>query len=184
MHSFTYEKESSREISFPLGGIGTGCIGLAGNGQLIDMEIGGKPDKGSHASFSHFAIKTEKNGTLIDRRVVQSDYLGSCMGQFNRGGFQSYCFGIDRAAMTGIPHFKDCLFTGEFPLAKLEFTDINFPGKLFMAAFNPFIPLNDKDSTIPGAFFSFTIENTTDDTLDYSVAFSMANRLAIEKATE
>ena len=34
-----YTKESLREISFPLGGIGTGCIGLAGNGSLTDWEI-------------------------------------------------------------------------------------------------------------------------------------------------
>ncbi|SFQ20046.1 hypothetical protein SAMN05444406_11740 [Caldicoprobacter faecalis] len=33
---FLYTKERLNEISFPLGGIGTGCIGLAGNGRLID----------------------------------------------------------------------------------------------------------------------------------------------------
>ena len=31
-----YEKEYTKNISFPLGGIGTGCIGLAGNGELKD----------------------------------------------------------------------------------------------------------------------------------------------------
>ena len=27
-----------KSISFPLGGIGTGCIGLAGNGSLVDWK--------------------------------------------------------------------------------------------------------------------------------------------------
>ena len=27
-----YEKPNTAEISFPLGGIGSGCIGLSGNG--------------------------------------------------------------------------------------------------------------------------------------------------------
>ena len=42
-----YENESLNEISFPLGGIGTGSIGLAGNGRLIDWEIFNRPNKGS-----------------------------------------------------------------------------------------------------------------------------------------
>ena len=29
MDRFVYKKEKTREISFPLGGIGTGCVGLA-----------------------------------------------------------------------------------------------------------------------------------------------------------
>ena len=34
-----------KNISFPLGGIGTGCIGLAGNGELNDWEIFNRPNK-------------------------------------------------------------------------------------------------------------------------------------------
>ena len=32
---FVYKGEKTQEISFPLGGIGSGCIGLAGNGRLV-----------------------------------------------------------------------------------------------------------------------------------------------------
>lgn len=31
-----YKGSKTKNISFPLGGIGTGCIGLAGNGELND----------------------------------------------------------------------------------------------------------------------------------------------------
>jgi len=34
-----YRDEFLKEISFPIGGIGSGCIGLAGNGRLVDWEI-------------------------------------------------------------------------------------------------------------------------------------------------
>ena len=34
-----YISKKASQISFPLGGIGTGCIGLSGNGSLIDVEI-------------------------------------------------------------------------------------------------------------------------------------------------
>ena len=34
-----YTKDYLKEISFPMGGIGTDCIGLSGNGTLVDWEI-------------------------------------------------------------------------------------------------------------------------------------------------
>ena len=42
-----YTGASTREIVFPLGGIGTGSIGLGGNGRLTDWEIDGRPHKGA-----------------------------------------------------------------------------------------------------------------------------------------
>ena len=63
---FTYRGEQLTEISFPLGGIGSGCIGLGGNGRLIDWEIFGRPNKGSVNGFSHFAVKAERDGKLLD----------------------------------------------------------------------------------------------------------------------
>ena len=175
VEKFVYRKETAREISFPLGGIGSGCIGLAGNGQLIDVEIFNRPNKGSHAAFSHFAIKTEDNGKVIDQRVINSDYLQGYSGNYNRANFASFGFGVDRAAMSGVPHFKDCDFIGEFPIATLKFQDDKFPGELMMTAFNPFIPTNEKDSSLPAAFFEFHVKNTNDVDLDYTIAFSQAN---------
>ena len=34
-----YTKEKTKSISFPLGGIGTGCIGLAGNDNLDSLKM-------------------------------------------------------------------------------------------------------------------------------------------------
>jgi uncharacterized protein (DUF608 family) len=51
---FLYQGAKTNQISFPLGGIGSGCIGLAGNGRLIDWEIFNRPNKGSVNGFSHF----------------------------------------------------------------------------------------------------------------------------------
>ncbi len=39
MTDFIYRNARTTQISFPLGGIGAGAIGLAGNGRLIDWEI-------------------------------------------------------------------------------------------------------------------------------------------------
>lgn len=175
MKDFIYKKEKTKEISFPLGGIGTGCIGLAGNGQLIDVEIFNKPNKGSHAKFTHFAIKAEQDAKVIDQRIINSDYMHSYAGGYNRPQFNSYGFGADRATLSGLPHFKDSEFTGTFPIANIKFIEEKFPGELNMTAFNPFIPSNDKDSTIPGAFFEFDVKNVTDKPITYSIAFTATN---------
>ncbi len=178
MSRFIYKNEKRREISFPLGGIGTGCIGLAGNGQLIDMEIFNRPNKGSHAGMSHFAIKAEQDDQVLDARVLNGDSFTPYTGKYGRPHFNSYGFGADRATLAGLPHFRECEFIGEFPIANLKFADEKFPGRVTMTAFNPFIPANEDDSSIPGAFFEFTVENITQRDLEYTIGFSMNNLYA------
>ena len=62
----TYEGRFLREISFPLGGIGAGSIGLAGNGRLIDREIFNRPNRQSVNGYTNFAIKAERDGEVLD----------------------------------------------------------------------------------------------------------------------
>ena len=68
-----YCGRSTAQISFPLGGIGTGSIGLGGNGRFLDVEIGNAPNKDSSGEFTHFAVKAERNGRVLDARVLQGD---------------------------------------------------------------------------------------------------------------
>ena len=153
-----YSGESARKISFPLGGIGSGCVGLAGNGALIDWEIFGRPNLGGKNGNTHFAVRAEHEGKVLDTRVLHGtmpDHLA---------------LGVD-----GLPHFAEVVFKGRFPFATLEFRDPHFPGIVRLTAFNPFIPGNENDSSIPGAFFQIEIENTTGKKLNYSVAFSTQN---------
>ena len=175
MKGFTYKGAKIKQISFPLGGIGTGCMGLAGNGSLIDWEIFNRPNKGGLNAFSHFAVKAERGDEVIDARVLN----GGLQPPYEnlRGGM-----GPLRETMGGVPHFTDVEFTGRFPLAELTFKHERFPGVVRMTAFNPFIPLNDKDSSIPGAFFEIELENKTDQAITYSVGCSVGNPLP-RKAT-
>jgi uncharacterized protein (DUF608 family) len=172
---FIYEKERLKEISFPLGGIGTGCIGLAGNGRLIDWEIQNRPNKGSYNGYSHFAVKVEKDDEVIDARILNGDLYPPYSGNYAAPHFNSFGFGPPRAYLSGVPHFKGVGFKGEFPIAELSFIDKTFPGNVKMTAFNPFIPLNDKDSSLPVAFFEISITNTTNETLHYTVVSCMGN---------
>ena len=75
-----YTGEFTKEISFPLGGIGTGSIGLGGNGRLMDWEIFNRPSKGSINSYSHFAIKAIRDNKPITY-VLNGDFEKDFMGQ-------------------------------------------------------------------------------------------------------
>lgn len=177
MKNYTYENEFTKEISFPLGGIGTGSIGLAGNGRLKDWEIFNRPSKGSLNGMSHFAIKAESEGEVIDVRMLQGDLYGSHMGE--RGEFDDfyagYGWGPRRENLCGMPHFKDHSFTGTFPTAKIDFTEASMPCAVSMTSWSPFIPGNAKDSSLPGAVFEIEIMNDRDKTLDYTVVCALSN---------
>lgn len=174
-----YKGAKTSQISFPLGGIGSGCVGIAGNGRLVDWEIFNKPNKNSLNGFSHFAIKAEKGGRLIDARVLQGDFHPPYSGAGS--GHPGFGFGPRRETMAGLPHFKDVQFKGEFPIAELSFMDPKFPGRVKLTAFNPFIPLNDKDSSIPAAFFEIEVKNNGRNRVDYTIALSVKNPNPMEK---
>jgi uncharacterized protein (DUF608 family) len=180
---FFYRGVKTSQISFPLGGIGSGCIGLAGNGRLIDWEIFNRPNKGSNNGFSHFAIRAEHEDKVIAARILHGDLPAPYMGDLHASHFQSFGWGPRRENLTGLPHFQSVDFRGEYPLAELTFHDNParhdgvFPGSVKLMAFNPLIPLNDKDSSIPAAFFEFSITNTTQQTLTYTLAGVLANPL-------
>ena len=171
-----YSGNKTKEISFPLGGIGTGCIGLAGNGRLIDWEIFGNPNKGGANGFSFIAVKAERGeGNIADMRVLNGDLPPPYTGELTPDRFNGFGFGSSRVTMAGFPHFKDFTFNGTYPIAEIDYADSLFPGRVTLRAFNPLIPLNDRDSSIPAAFFEVIFTNTTSDDLTYTAAFAMGN---------
>ena len=172
---FTYRGAQLNEISFPLGGIGSGCIGLAGNGRLIDWEIFNRPAKGSVNGFSHFAVKAERAGEVVDARVLHGDLTGPLSGSMRSTWLDSFGFGPMRATLGGLPHFAEVEFEGTFPVATLTFRDGKFPGTVTLRAYNPFIPGNADDSSIPAACFEVHVTNPGGDDLDYTVALAVSN---------
>lgn len=79
-----YSGEKLKEIIFPLGGIGTGSIGLAGNGCLVDWEIFNRPNKGSINPFSFFAIRADlPNGKSVTK-ILQGDWTKDLSGTYTK----------------------------------------------------------------------------------------------------
>ena len=170
-----YAGDYLQNITFPLGGIGAGSIGLAGNGELVDCEIFHHPNRQSNFGYSNFAVKAENDRGVLDCRVLKGhntkDFFGTTQNRFGAG---------NSASMAGFRHFDEAVFSGQYPFASIEFTDRTFPGTVKLEAFSPFIPSNDYDSSLPAAFFTIRVKNTSTEALTYSAAFSITNPFPVK----
>jgi len=170
LSSFRYRGSAAGAVSFPLGGIGTGCIGLSANARLVDWEIFNRPNKGGLNGFTHFAVKAEAGGRVLDTRVLIGDQAPPYSGDWRGFGF-----GLQREYMAGLPHFREAELEGTYPIATVRFLDESFPGRVRLTAFNPFIPLDDANSSLPAAFFEIEVENTSKEAIEYTVCLSAQN---------
>src|ERR1700677_5096819 len=172
---FVYRGARRQHVAFPLGGIGTGSVSLTGSGRLIDWSIRNRPAIHQHNGYSHFAIKAERDGKLIDARVLNGPYEGLPTGSPSRRKFDGFGFGANRDSMAGMPHFDDATFIGRFPVAEIALHRDAFPGQVHMTAFSLFIPHTERDSSMPAALFAFEVENDTDAAIEYTIACTLGN---------
>lgn len=168
-------KTSGSEISFPIGGIGAGCIGLKANGEFIDWEIFNAPGKGKRLGLSHFCVRAlDENGKPIAAKVLHGDayppYSGELQGKFGHG--------VEKGTLAGLPHFRDVSFEGKFPMAHLEFRDEGFPGPVFLDAWSVFVPGDSEISSLPVACYELTFTNNTAQSLSYSGVLCLCNHFS------
>ncbi len=170
-----YTKENSSEISFPLGGIGAGCIGLAGNGRLIDWEIFNSSNKNSLLGYTHFCISA--NGKY---RLLQGECFAPFTGKYRPGDnnrHHGFGWGVENELMAGFLHYKDHVFKGTYPIAEVEFSgeEDKFPIKPILTAWSPFIPGMTRECSLPCAVLEYTFENISDTVQQATVSGVLCN---------
>jgi len=158
------------EVAFPLGGIGTGTVSLGGRGQLRDWEIFNRPGKGKILPFSFVALwaRPETGGSPV--RVVEA----SLEPPFRGGG------GFSRNSAEGLPRFRSAKFTGAYPFARIEFEDPHLPVTVSLEAFNPFIPQNVDDSSLPVSVFQYQLKAAENRGCEVALAFSLLNAVGYD----
>ena len=170
----SFSGDSATQIAMPLGGIGAGCICLNGYGGLQDFSIWNHPSttalpEGFAPSQGGFAILHIK-GTSPVTKLVEGPFpvlkiydQGLQGGGYRRGGFE------------GFPRFQDCVFRGEYPFGEATFSDSSVPLQVSLSAWNPFIPLDDKDSGIPCAILEYTLHNGSARTVEYEFSYHLSH---------
>lgn len=152
-------------VAFPLGGIGAGSISLGGRGQLCEWWIFNRPDKGNSPEYAFPSIWAEAAGQKPMARVLEARFMPPYEGPS----------GLGSANVPGLPRLASSTFTGEFPLALVEFEDAALPVRVKLEAFTPFIPLDADDSGLPVAILRYRVSNPGAAKATVSIAWSIQN---------
>lgn len=170
-----YDQDHLDKIAMPIGGIGTGNISIGGNGQWKDVEIMNKPAVGYYGSttpkqapcfmvFTRDASGINRSKALMGP-IPNAEYAGS------EGS---------NAPNHGLPRFSNASFDAAYPFAIVNLDDNEFPVKARLKTFNPFIPGDADASGIPVAIIRYEITNTTDKTINASIAGSIDNFIGMD----
>src|SRR5216683_5666236 len=170
----TFTGDRATQIALPLGGIGAGCICLNGYGGLQDFSIWNHPSttalpEGFASSQAGFAILHVKGASPVTKLVegpfpILKIYEQGLQGQgYRRGGFE------------GLPRFEKCIFRGEYPFGEAQISDSSISLLVSLSAWNPFIPLDDKNSGIPCAILEYTLHNTSSHTVEYEFSYHLSH---------
>ncbi|MBS4197608.1 GH116 family glycosyl-hydrolase [Lederbergia citri] len=165
--SNTQRKYSGKDqvAAFPLGGIGTGNVSIGSRGELRDWEIFNRPGKRTIMPNTFFSIWVKQDGEEPIAKVLES--------RINPPHDLSH--GYHPITGAGLPRMEKSTLLGEYPIARIDFTDSTLPLNVNMRTFTPFIPLNEKDSGIPGAVFNYSVRNSSDKPVNVTIAASMIN---------
>jgi len=170
-----YAGEQLYRISLPIGGIGTGTVGLGGSGELRDWQIMNVPAKnystvttGNDAPF--FAIYTKKQDGQKNSKAL--------LGPIQYPNYDSY---EGRAVDNhGMPRFREASFETTYPFGIVKLSDKTMPVKIKIVGYNPLIPGEADASGIPVAILQYEVENITNENVEVSIAGSMRNFIGMD----
>jgi uncharacterized protein (DUF608 family) len=169
-----YDATHLDRISLPIGGIGTGSIGLGGRGDLRDFEVGNRPGKGFRPEWAFFAVRAETDGCAPMALAVE----GPVPVERYEGAFGS------PAAHHGLPRFASCAFEASYPFGRVRLRDESFPVAVDLLGFNPFVLADVASSSIPVAVLRHRVTNLAEAPTTVTVALSMSNFIGANGTTD
>lgn len=172
-----YRKEQLRALAMPLGGLGTGSIALCGDGSLRQWQIHNQVNHSACVPHSFFAVWVRDPQTQeTTARVLQSaKYYDAQTPAPPPTSNDHVVPGAQRRLMEQLPGISEIEYRGEYPIAEIEYRDEALPVRVTLEAFNPFIPLNAKDSGLPVILFGFTMTNAGEHPLETAVMATLQN---------
>jgi len=174
-----YSGDHLLRVAMPIGGIGTGTVSLGGRGDLRDWEIMNRASKGftPKQGDSWFAngpsvlLYTCDQDGKRDTRLLEGPidpvlYEGQAGCDLNNHNY---------------PRMDSVEYRTAYPLAELSFEKAGLPVAVSLQAFNPMIPGNVPDSSIPCAQFVYWLKNESAGAVKASVCFSMPNYIGADR---
>ncbi len=163
-----YAGEHLERLAMPIGGVGTGCLSLMGNGALRDFEVGNRPAKGFTPVVSgaapFFALWYD-NGQQQGARLLE--------GPLPVRAYEGSHGSLDPTH--NLPRFAIANFYAAWPLGRLELRHPEVPLEVSLKAFSPFIPTDEAVSEWPMAVLRYEVTNRSDKPMRVSVCGTLPN---------
>ena len=147
-----YEGEHLEAINFIVGGIGAGGIQFNGKAEPAIWQIACNY-KEEKVADSFLAIRAQAEGGQPVVRALQTEAIGP---------------------FAAMPSLK---FEGEYPLGKYRFDEPALPVEVELEVFNPFIPMDLKNSAIPCAIYTITAKNNSSTPVKVDLLAAQKNAL-------
>ncbi len=173
--------EKLRCAAMPLGGIGTGTIALGGDGLLKQWQITNTVTHKAFVPNSFFAVRTR---TMSNSKEKPISRALMCTNPHDNNDFipaksvsDHLITNTMKEFFNKLPQVENIIFSGEYPISFLKFEDKSLPIETSLIAFNPFIPLDSKNSGIPVIVFQIHIKNISDVQIEAIVLGNFMNFL-------
>ncbi len=160
--SYTNEAQAFRAL---LGGIGTGNISLDASARICDQEIRNHPDKKRKIPYTFFALWNQFEGEQARALVLEAAPTG----------ISDRALGHPTGELVGLPRFDSSTVSTRYPFYDYELVKKGLDLEVRLEAYTPFIPLDSRDSGIPGLRMKYTVTNRGDRTAQTAVCGTMYN---------
>lgn len=174
----TMYRHSKPRSGAALGGIGAGWFEIRQDGQTYDWNIFNNKPLGVGAHFTmptvsmlFFLVRYQVEGFNPKIKLLQIEE--SHKSAAIEGHEMYYIF----PWLSGVDKIE---YSSTFPFSRLRFIDKEMPFIVDLEAWSPFIPHNEKDSSLPAALFDFTITSMTNKKVDVSIFATLRNAVGYD----
>ena len=167
-----YEGQNLDKVAFPIGGIGSGMFCLEGSGAISHMSVRNTME------FFHepmvFPTIYINDGESSMAKVVEGPV--PIWKVFGHGKTSNGSVG----RTYGLPRFEKASFMDRFPFGTVTLSDEEIPLDVTVTGWNPFIPGNADDSSLPVGGLEYRFTNTSSKKLETVFSYSSLNHLAFD----
>jgi uncharacterized protein (DUF608 family) len=171
----------ARHVALPLGGIGTGTVALAADGSLRQWQLHNIGNHLGTLPFSFFALRLSCVEPPYDAlRILQAPVPDAEPTPLVN---DDHVPRWQRDLLAEVSGVTATQFDATYPFGRVRYLDDDLPVDLELEAFTPLVPLDVERSSLPAALFTFTLRNTSVDTLHGTVAGALQNAVGWDGVT-
>ncbi|MDE3201160.1 MAG: hypothetical protein KGN79_09575 [Acidobacteriota bacterium] len=156
----------------PLGGIGTGFVEIRADGCFYEWQIFNSNDWAQDAKSTTAPFPAGPQVLRFLLRVKKGDEVPQMRRLYLRSDDN------DLYSLPMLHDVESIEYAAAFPVTTLHYHDSTLPVRVSAEVFSPFVPGDARASATPGFHAVYTIENTSDEAVEVSLASFLDNPLA------